>query len=169
LSEEKTHFVVEPFDKRKHDRAAFSCEHEALVSYLQQQASQDIRKHVAAVFILTPDGRKIAGYYSLSQYGLDLGDIPDELLKRLGSPKYPQLPATLIGRLARNLEFRGQGVGELLLMSALEKAFVHSKTIASFAVVVDAKDDLAKEFLHAVWIYCVARTPDSPFPANENS
>ena len=138
--------MIEPFDKRKHDRAAFSCEHEALVTYLQQQANQDIRKHVAAVFILTPDGRKIAGYYSLSQYALDLGDIPDELLKKLGSPKYPLLPATLIGRLARGLDFRGRGVGELLLMSALEKALVHSREIASFAVVVDAKDNHARSF-----------------------
>jgi predicted GNAT family N-acyltransferase len=139
-------FVVEPFDKHRHDRAAFSCEHEALVAYLQQQANQDIKKHVAAVFVLTPDGKAIAGYYSLSQYAVDAGQLPTEVLKKLGSPKYPRLPATLIGRLARNLEFRGQGVGEALLMSALDKSLVHSKSIASLAVVVDAKDERASAF-----------------------
>lgn len=139
-------FVIEPFDKNKHDRAAFSCEQESLATYLKQQARQDIAKRVAAVFILTRDGKTIAGYFTLSQYAVELGDLPADLLKELHLPKYQQLPATLLGRLARSLEFKKQGVGELLLMSALEKALDHSMSIASIAVVVDAKDENAKKF-----------------------
>lgn len=139
-------FHIEPFDKKKHDRAAFTCEHEVLVAYLKERASQEIKKHVAAVFILTPDGRTIAGYYTLSQYAVDAGDLPEEVFKALSLPKYPQLPATLIGRLARSLGFKGQGVGELLLMDALKRALNHSRSIASVAVVVDAKDAVAKAF-----------------------
>jgi predicted GNAT family N-acyltransferase len=139
-------FFFEPFDKKKHNRADFSCEHERLVTYLQQQASQEIKKRVAAVFILTPDGKTIAGFYTLSQYAVDAGELPERLMKDLGLPKYPQLPATLLGRLARSLEFRGQGVGELLLMGALKRALDHSKAVASVAVVTDAKDEAAKAF-----------------------
>lgn len=138
-------FRVEPLDKR-HDRAAFSCEHEALVVYLKERAGQEIRKRVAAVFVLTQDGKTIAGYYTLSQYAVDAGDLPEDVFGALGLPKYPQLPATLIGRLARSLDFKRQGIGELLLMDALERALRHSKSIASVAVVVDAKDEAAKRF-----------------------
>jgi len=152
-------FIVEPFDKKKHDRTAFSCEHEALIKYLKQQASQDIKKHVAAVFVLTRDGRGIAGYYTLSQYAIEIGDLPPELVHELGLPKYKQLPATLLGRLARDITFKKQGVGELLLMSALKQALVHSRQIASMALVADAKDAKAKMFYLG---YGFVELPDHP-------
>lgn len=139
-------FVIEPFDRKKHDRSAFSCEHEALNTYLKQQAGQDVKKLVAAVFVLTQDGKTIAGYYTLSQYAIDASHVPDETMRALGLPKYHEFPATLVGRLARSVSFKGQGVGELLLMGALKQALEHSKTIASMAVVVDAKDDPARNF-----------------------
>jgi predicted GNAT family N-acyltransferase len=139
-------FRVEPFDRKKHDRAAFTYEQEALVVYIRERAGQDARKRVAAVFVLTLDGRTIAGYYTLSQHALDAGDLPTDVFEKLGQPKYPQLAATLIGRLSRALDFRGRGVGELLLMDALARALCHRKSIASVAVVVDAKDETAKRF-----------------------
>lgn len=157
--ESPARFVVEPFDRKRHDRTAFSCEHEALNAYIKQQASQDVKKHVAAVFVLTPDGRIIAGYYTLSQYAVDSGGVPDETMRRLGLPKYKELPATLLGRLARSLDFKGQRIGELLLMSALRQALDHSKRIASMAVVVDAKDEAASSFYRR---YGFLELPDHP-------
>jgi predicted GNAT family N-acyltransferase len=139
-------FTAEPFDKKKHDREAFSCEHEALNRYIKRQAGQDIKKRVAAVFVLTTDGRTIAGYYTLSQYAVDSSSIPEETMQKLGLPKYKELPATLLGRLARSLACKGQGVGELVLMNALKQALDHRQRIASMAVVVDAKDEAAANF-----------------------
>jgi predicted GNAT family N-acyltransferase len=129
-----------------HDRAAFSCEHERLNTYLKQQAGQDVRKRVAAVYVLTPDGKTVAGYYTLSQYTIDAGELPEELARRLRVPKYDKLPATLLGRLARSEAFRGAKLGEILLMGALKKSLEHSRNIASLAVVVDAKDEKAAAF-----------------------
>ena len=100
---------------------------------------------VAAVFVATPDGKTIAGYYTISAYAIVAGDLPDEVLKQLKS-KHPLLPATLIGRLARALAYKGQHLGELLLMSVLERALSHSREVASLAVVVDAKDRRAISF-----------------------
>jgi predicted GNAT family N-acyltransferase len=122
-----------------HDRGAFSCGVPALDRYLQKQASQDLKKRVAAVFALTPDGRTIAGYYTLSQYSVELDAIPEETAKKL--PKYPRVPATLIGRLAVSEAFRGQGLGEMLLMDALNRCLSGSKQVASAVVIVDAKDN----------------------------
>jgi predicted GNAT family N-acyltransferase len=152
-------FVIETFDKKKHDRTAFSCEHEALNTYIKRQASQDIKKHVAAVFVITPDRKTIAGYYTLSQYAVDSSHVPQGTMQNLGLPKYKELPATLLGRLARSLSFKGKGVGELLLISALRQALDHSRQIASMAVVVDAKDDPARVFYKK---YGFLELPDHP-------
>jgi predicted GNAT family N-acyltransferase len=61
-------------------------------------------------------------------------------------PKYPLVPATLLGRLAVDVRLRGKGAGEHLLMDALRRALEASREVASVAVVVDAKDDSAVSF-----------------------
>ena len=156
---EKQKFRFEPLDKKAHNRAAFSCEHQPLNSYLKERAGQEIQKRVAAVYILTPDGKTIAGYYTLSQYTIEAGELPDEVVQQLRLPKYDKMPATLLGRLARSKEFKGAGLGEILLMGALEKALLHSKNIASLALVVDAKDEKARNFYMS---YGFIDLPDHP-------
>jgi predicted GNAT family N-acyltransferase len=136
-------FQVQPLGSH-HDRRGFSCGVEPLDNYLKRQARQDVRKRVAAVFVLSPDGRIIAGFYTLSQYSIDLGTIPQDIARTL--PKYPIVPATLIGRLAVSAVFRGQGLGELLLMDALHRSLMLSRQVASAAVIVDAKDEQAMKF-----------------------
>jgi ribosomal protein S18 acetylase RimI-like enzyme len=127
-----------------HDRAAFSSSNLALNDYLRRQAGQDLRKRVAAPFVMTPDGRTIAGYYTLSQYAVDIDGLPEEVAQKL--PKYPDVPATLIGRLAVDDRFRGQRLGEKLLMDALRRCLDTSRQVASAVVVVDAKDEDAVSF-----------------------
>jgi len=135
--------VIEPLGAR-HDRAAFSCGNQQLDSYLQRQAGQDMKKRAAVPFVITPDHKTIAGFYTLSQYAMDLGELPEEIGKKM--PRYPMVSATLLGRLAVSERFRGQRLGERLLMDALHRALQSSKQIASAAVVVGAKDDQAAAF-----------------------
>jgi GNAT superfamily N-acetyltransferase len=124
----------------------FRASRSRLTDICKERATQEIRKRVAAVYVLTPDGKMIAGYYTLSQYAIEAGELPSELVQQLHLPKYDKLPATLLGRLARSLEFKGRGLGELLLMGALKRALEHSRNIASVAVVVDAIDENAHAF-----------------------
>lgn len=131
---------IEPLGVQ-HDRAAFSCETESLNLYLKTQARQAVEKKLAAVFVLTDDGKTILGYYTLSSYVIRLDDIPEKLAKKL--TKMPEVPATLLGRLARSLTVKGKRFGEILLVDALKKAHLNSQTVASWAVVVDAKDEKA--------------------------
>jgi predicted GNAT family N-acyltransferase len=122
-----------------YDRAGFSCGVPALDSYLQKQAGLDVRRRVAVAFVATPDGKTIAGYYTLSHYSVDLDILPDEFAGKL--PRYPLVPATLIGRLAVSTAFRGLSIGELLLMDALYCCLSGGRKVASAAVIVDAKDE----------------------------
>lgn len=136
-------FICEPLSKH-HDRSSFSCGNAELDTWLKQQARQDQDRRVAAVYVLAPRDKPatIAGFYSLSATAISLGDLPANLAKRL--PKYPLIPATLLGRLARDAKFPGSG--ERLLFDALHRAWRHSREVASVVVVVDAKDDRARDF-----------------------
>lgn len=139
-----TPYLIEPVG-RNHDRAAFSSGVDALDDYLQRRASQDARRHVAAPFVLVEKpGERVLGYYTLSQMSVHLGELPDWTTKKL--PRYPNIPVSLLGRLAVDRAFRGQGMGELLLMDALHRSWAMSKEIAAFAVVVEAKNERARNF-----------------------
>ena len=128
----------------QHERANFSCGVEPLDIYFRQQAGQDLKKHAAVPFIITPDGKRVAGYYTLSQYAVELGVIPEAIKKKL--PRYPMVSVTLLGRLAVSREFHGQGLGQKLLMDALYRSLQLSNQVASAGVIVDAKDRSAVEF-----------------------
>lgn len=139
-----TNITVEPLGQQ-HDRTSFHCGAEALDRYLKKQARQDAEKRVAAPFVAVkrPD-TCVLGYYTLSASVLTLADLPDELVRKL--PRYPQLPVTLLGRLAVDQSTKGQGLGEHLLLDALHRSLAHADQIAAMAVVVDAKDESAAAF-----------------------
>lgn len=138
-------WIIEPL-RDGHNRGDFSCGNASLDRYLKEQAGQDLRRNCAMPFVLLSDraDTRILGYYTLSSYGIDVGDLPVEVVKKL--PRYPLVPATLLGRLAVDRRFQGQGIGEFLLMDALRRALILSAEIAAAAVVVDAIDAGALKF-----------------------
>jgi ribosomal protein S18 acetylase RimI-like enzyme len=125
-----------------HDRTAFDSGSEPLNRYLHEQVSQDVRRRVTACFVALADGRRIAGYYTLASASLLLANLPASTGKKL--PRYPTVPAVRMGRLAVDQAFRGQGLGGALLADALNRAA--RSEIAAYALMVDAKDDMAVNF-----------------------
>jgi GNAT superfamily N-acetyltransferase len=141
---EKNRYSVAPLGKQ--NRAASCCGVKELDSYFLERAPRDMREKLAAIFVLTADEspETILGYYTLSSLNIETGELPQELQKRTG--RYAHVGATLIGRLAVTQQSQGKGFGEFLLVDALERALQNSRTVASFAVVVDAKDQNAASF-----------------------
>jgi ribosomal protein S18 acetylase RimI-like enzyme len=124
------------------DRAGFCSDSEPLNRYLREQATQDMRRRVAACFVALAEGPRIAGYYTLASASLLLADLPASTSKKL--PRYPTVPAVRMGRLAVDQAFKGQGLGGALLADALDRAA--RSEIAAFALMVDAKDETAVAF-----------------------
>jgi predicted GNAT family N-acyltransferase len=134
-----------------HDRTAFTCGIVELDDYFRQQAGQDAKRKVAAPFVMLDPKRRIVGYYTLSSYGIRSTELPPAVAKKL--PKYPLIPATLLGRLAISRDRQGQKLGRLLLMNALHRSWKNIVEVASVGVVAEAIDNSAREFyLHHEFI-----------------
>ena len=125
-----------------HDKAQFNSDSEPLNRYFKEQVSQDIKRRVAACFVAISQDNKIVGYYTLASASVLLSDLPESLLKKL--PRYPTVPAVRMGRLAVSTQFKGQGIGAVLLTDALLCSA--SNEIAAYALIVDAKDTKAAAF-----------------------
>jgi len=150
--------IIERLAKH-HDRGSFSSGVPELDRYFCEQAGQDDRKRVASPYVLIePIDGKIAGYYTLSAASLPLSALPPDAARKL--PRYEALPATLLGRLAVDSRYQGQGYGEVLLVDALLRSEQQARQIGSFAVLVDAKGDDARTFYER---YEFVRLPGQPY------
>jgi GNAT superfamily N-acetyltransferase len=143
---------------KDHDRGGFDCGSDALDRYLKLQARQDAEKRVAAPFVLVelPSSR-VLGYYTLPASLVMADALPVELAKKL--PRYPQLPVTLLGRLAVDRSMWKKGLGEILLMDALHRSLAGASEIAAMAVIVDAKDKPAQAFYERFGFISLQRQP----------
>ncbi len=140
-------FRIEPLDSARHRRKEFTCETPALTKFLREQARKEMEARASACFVLVPldDTGRIAGFYTLSAAKIDTtGPLPEGIRKRM--PRYNTLPATLLGRLARDESFRGQGIGDRLMEDALARALARSSEVGSIAMITDAKDEHAAAF-----------------------
>ena len=126
-----------------HDRTSLKSGVDALDRYLVSQATQDMRRRVSGCFVAIEGSTlTIAGYYTLATTSIPLPDIAEATAKKL--PRYPVIPAVLMGRLAVDERHRGKGLGAALLVDALARTV--RSDIMAFAMVVDAKDQAAADF-----------------------
>jgi ribosomal protein S18 acetylase RimI-like enzyme len=126
-----------------HDRSGFTCGSPPLDRYFREQASQDMKRLLASCFVAVETSTGVvAGYYTLAAASVLASDLPAETVRRL--PRYPVLPAALIGRLAIAQAFHRRGLGGALLADAALR--VLRGDAAAFALVVDAKDAAAVAF-----------------------
>lgn len=136
-------FAVAPLNKG-HDWKQFACGQPDLDDWFHRRAGQDDKRNIARVFVATDDKLGIVSFYSLSSFALSIEDLPEDVARKL--PRYDAIPAALIGRLARDVRARGRGIGELLLADAVRRILGASRSVAVFAIVVEAKDAAASAF-----------------------
>jgi ribosomal protein S18 acetylase RimI-like enzyme len=86
-------------------------------------------------------------------------ELPTEIRKRL--PRYPALPAALIGRLAIDQHFRRQGLGSALIADAALR--VLKGDVKAFALIVEAKDENAFAFYRHQGFQRFASRPNALF------
>ncbi len=138
---------IEPLGSDR-NRAAFDCGNESLDRYIRTQASQDIRRGIARVFVAVTPGEpnRIAGFFTLSAAWVMASDLPPDAAKRL--PRHP-IPAALVGRLAVDRGFARRGLGSILLADAVNKTLAAAETVAMAVIIVDPIDDAARAFYAA--------------------
>jgi GNAT superfamily N-acetyltransferase len=130
----------------QHSRKDFSCGKSMPDNYLYCQSNQDVKRNLSACFVWNDEQRnRIRGYYTLSNNSIPLELVTETFRKKLPST-YTSIPATLLGRLAVDLDYQGKNIGKYLLIDALKRSYELSKSVGSFAVIVEPLDDNAYRF-----------------------
>ena len=135
-------FAIEPLAKA-HGRSDFTCGNERIDTYFREIVSQDVKRKYATCFVARHLAtNQVAGFYTLSSSNVPVNDVPEVLARKL--PRYPTVPAVLIGWLGRHSDYAGQRLGEALLFDAIKT--VAMAPIGAHAIFADAIDDKAAAF-----------------------
>lgn len=130
---------------KSHDRTKFNCEEKSLTEYITKQVSQDVKKKLAACFVIINNLNEVIGYYTLTSESLGRDTIPQEYQNKI--PRNYNAPVILMGRLARDITQKATAIREHLLLDALQRSYnISKKNIGAMAVVVDPISQHATNF-----------------------
>lgn len=108
-----------------------------LDDWLKTRALSNQEKGFTAVVVVHDAGR-VVGYYGLSPTAIVPSLLPRSI--RTGQPPDP-VPCLLLGQLATDLNWAGQGIGAGLVKSALQRCVQAAGLIGGRAVMVKAVDE----------------------------
>ena len=125
-----------------HDVSGFSCGKPALDRWLKTRALSNQEKGFTAVIVVHDDNR-VVGYYGLAPTAVLPNHLPRAI--RTGQPPDP-VPCLLLGQLAIDERWIGQGIGTGLVKHALQRCVAAASLIGGRALIVNAVDDEAASF-----------------------
>ena len=123
-----------------HDASGFDCGEPALNDWLQNRALKN-ESRFSRTYVVCDETHVIA-YYCISAGAIERSASPKKLQRNAPNA----IPVSVIGRLAVSQSHAGKGLGAELLSDALRRIAVASQTIGIGAVLVQAKNDAAKQF-----------------------
>lgn len=130
---------VEPLDTTRHDRASFFSGVSQCDNFLRLTAGKLSKAGHSRVFVMTPDGRKIIGYYALNAYSIDYRELPVPFARE--RPVSGFIPAAFIAMIAVDQGEQGKGYGGDLLANALRRISEAQQYIGLSVAVLDVLDD----------------------------
>lgn len=125
-----------------HDLSQFSCGKPVLDHWLKTRALSNQQKGFTAVLVVHEAGR-VVGYYGLAPTAVVPAVLPRSI--RTGQPPDP-VPCLLLGQLATDTGWAGQGIGTGLVKHALQRCVQAATLIGGRALMVNAVDAEAAEF-----------------------
>lgn len=144
---------------KSHERDGFDCENEPLNLFLKQTARQHAERGISRTFVLVDEGGAIPTPI-IGFFALNICQIKSETLSPEQAKNLPlDVSGVRLGRLARAKEFKGEGIGKILLIAAMEKFIEIFNLAGGVGLFVDAKDQKAKEFYEKFGFI--------PLPSNE--
>jgi GNAT superfamily N-acetyltransferase len=124
----------------EHDLSAFDCGNPTLNDWLKHRALKN-ESRFSRTYVVC-EGSRVVAYFCISAGAIERAAAPGKV--RRNAPD--SIPISVIGRLAVNRDHTGRGLGADILSDALRRIAIASQSIGIGAVLVHAKDDVAKRF-----------------------
>ena len=138
----------------EHDCASFSCGNTSLDDWLKRRALANQRTNASRTFVVT-DGNRVVAYYALASGALACAEATGKLRRNMPDP----IPMSILGRLAIDTAFQGQGLGRALFRDAALRVLSVADEIGIRGLLVHAISDEAAAFYSSIGL---DSSPDNP-------
>ncbi|MGI8405749.1 MAG: GNAT family N-acetyltransferase [Thermomicrobiales bacterium] len=125
----------------EHDCEAFSCGEPTLDVWLKEQARKNEGRGASRTYAVC-HGSTVVGYYCLANGAVDRSDAPKRLQRNMPDP----IPVMVLGRLATDQRYQGQGIGKGQLRDAILRVLQAAEIAGIRALLVHAISDEARQF-----------------------
>jgi GNAT superfamily N-acetyltransferase len=124
-----------------HDVSQFDCDEPVLNDWLRRHALQNQQSGASSTYVIL-DETRVTGYYSLAAGSVAREMTPSRVRRNVPDP----VPVVILGRLAVDRAFQGQGLGRALLRDAVLRVMQAADIIGVRAILVHALSDKARRF-----------------------
>jgi hypothetical protein len=121
-----------------HDVSGFDCGQPSLNEWLRSHALTS-EGRTARTYVACENDTTVIGYYCIAAGSVERNALPGKLKRVQGLPN--QIPIAILGRLARDVRYRGTGLGVDLLRDAMSRIIAASEIIGTRCILVHALDD----------------------------
>ena len=121
---------------------AFNSGQPLLDDWLKRRAPSNHANGASRTFVLATEQLEVVGFYCLSAGGIAVGEAPGSISRNIPDP----IPVALLGRLAIDLRYQGQGLGQALLRDTIAHVRMASEHIGIRGILVHAIDEAATRF-----------------------
>jgi len=126
-----------------HDCSEFASGELILDEWLRDRALHNIQIGASRSYVVCPqNSQKVVGYYAVCMGQVLSQDVVGSMRRNM--PK--QIPAVILGRLAIDKAWQGNGLGKLLLADVVQRALRASAEVSARLIIVHAISPTAERF-----------------------
>ncbi|HRJ41674.1 MAG TPA: GNAT family N-acetyltransferase, partial [Caldilineaceae bacterium] len=124
-----------------HEYTNFSCGEVGLDEWLARRALSNQLAGASRTYVVTVENRVVA-YYALASGSVMAGEAPGRVRRNMPNP----IPVIVLGRLAVDQRWQGQGLGAALLRDAVLRSLQAVEIVGIRAILVHALHEKAAAF-----------------------
>lgn len=124
-----------------HGLEGFCSGEDVLDHWLKRRALKNEAAGASRTYVVC-DGLQVVGYYALATGSAILDTAPGKVRRNMPDP----IPLVVLGRLATDVRYQGQGLGRGLLKDALLRSLQVAQQVGVRALLVHALSEQAKQF-----------------------
>ena len=140
--------------KAEHDVSAFNSGEPTLDDWLKRRALANEESGASRTYVVC-SGNQVVGYYALANGAIAHNEVTGRVRRNMPDP----IPAMVIGRLAIDQAYQGQGIGAALLRDAILRTLQAAEIAGIRAILVHAISDAAKKFYERSGFYASPVNP----------
>lgn len=140
--------------EERHDLSAFACGEPTLDDWLRRRARANQLSGASRTYVCAHADR-VVGYYSLAAGAIAMVEAPSRVRRNMPDP----IPMAVLGRLAIDQAWQGEGLGRLLLRDAVLRTCQAAEIVGVRGLLVHAISPAAKRFYEG---YGLRESPANP-------